>query len=85
MDLSFNQTSMDLRERFFSLLDSLSALRALSQINLDGITEDELITKALDELVRYHDGETGIGSIERIPPLTGIFRTLATAHLESVL
>ncbi|MES9992941.1 MAG: sensor domain-containing diguanylate cyclase [Candidatus Thiodiazotropha sp.] len=57
MDLSFNQTSMDLRERFFSLLDSLSALRALSQINLDGITEVELITKALDELVRYQNVE----------------------------
>jgi diguanylate cyclase (GGDEF)-like protein len=57
MDLSFNQTSMDLRERFFSLLDSLSALRALSQINLDGINEEELITKALDELVRYQNVE----------------------------
>ncbi|MCG7876882.1 MAG: GAF domain-containing protein [Candidatus Thiodiazotropha endolucinida] len=57
MDLSFNQTSMDLRERFFSLLDSLSALRALSQISLDGITEDELIIKALDELVRYQNVE----------------------------
>ncbi|MGD8914324.1 MAG: sensor domain-containing diguanylate cyclase [Candidatus Thiodiazotropha sp.] len=53
MDLSFNQTSMDLRERFFSLLDSLSALRALSQIDLDGISEEELIAKALDELIRY--------------------------------
>ncbi|MEL0585235.1 MAG: sensor domain-containing diguanylate cyclase [Candidatus Thiodiazotropha sp. (ex. Lucinoma kazani)] len=57
MDLSFNQTSMDLRERFFSLLDSLSALRALSQISLDGISEEELITKALDELVRYQNVE----------------------------
>jgi diguanylate cyclase (GGDEF)-like protein len=57
MDLSFNQTSMDLRERFFSLLDSLSALRALSQIDLDGISEEELIAKALDELVRYQNVE----------------------------
>ena len=55
MDLSFNQTSMDLRERFFSLLDSLSALRALSQINLNGITEDELIRRALGELIRYQN------------------------------
>lgn len=55
MDLSFNQTSMDLRERFFSLLDSLSALRALSQINLDGITEDELLKRALGELIRYQN------------------------------
>jgi diguanylate cyclase (GGDEF)-like protein len=46
---------MDLRERFFSLLDSLSALRALSQIKLEGITEDELITLALGELVRYQN------------------------------
>ncbi|MES9833600.1 MAG: sensor domain-containing diguanylate cyclase [Candidatus Thiodiazotropha sp. DIVDIV] len=55
MDLSFNQTSMDLRERFFSLLDSLSALRALSQINLERVSEDELLIKALDELVRYQN------------------------------
>jgi diguanylate cyclase (GGDEF)-like protein len=46
---------MDLRERFFSLLDSLSALRALSQINLEGISEEELLSKALDELVRYQN------------------------------
>ncbi|MEJ2590258.1 MAG: sensor domain-containing diguanylate cyclase [Candidatus Thiodiazotropha sp.] len=46
---------MDLRERFFSLLDSLSALRALSQINLNGITEDELIHHALGELIRYQN------------------------------
>lgn len=57
MDLSFNQTSMDLRERFFNLLDSLSALRALSQISLEGISETELIAKALDELVRYQNVE----------------------------
>ena len=55
MDLSFNQTSMDLRERFFNLLDSLSALRALSQINLERVTETELLAKALDELVRYQN------------------------------
>ncbi|MES9940469.1 MAG: sensor domain-containing diguanylate cyclase [Candidatus Thiodiazotropha sp. 6PLUC2] len=55
MDLSFNQTSMDLRERFFSLLDSLSALRALSQINIERVSEDELLAKALDELVRYQN------------------------------
>ncbi|MCU7932213.1 MAG: sensor domain-containing diguanylate cyclase [Candidatus Thiodiazotropha sp. (ex Codakia rugifera)] len=48
---------MDLRERFFSLLDSLSALRALSQISLDGISEEALIAKALDELVRYQNVE----------------------------
>ena len=58
MDLSFNQTSMDLRERFFSLLDSLSALRALSQINLEGISEDELIARALGELIRYQNVES---------------------------
>jgi diguanylate cyclase (GGDEF)-like protein len=53
VDLSFNQTSLDLRERFFSLLDSLSALRALFQINLEGIPEDELIRRALGELIRH--------------------------------
>lgn len=46
---------MDLRERFFSLLDSLSALRALSQISLEGITEDELIRRSLGELIRYQN------------------------------
>ncbi|MCU7845504.1 MAG: sensor domain-containing diguanylate cyclase [Candidatus Thiodiazotropha sp. (ex Monitilora ramsayi)] len=46
---------MDLRERFFSLLDSLSALRALSQINLEGISEDELLSRALNELIRYQN------------------------------
>jgi diguanylate cyclase (GGDEF)-like protein len=46
---------MDLRERFFSLLDSLSALRALSQINIEGVSEVELLTKALEELVRYQN------------------------------
>jgi diguanylate cyclase (GGDEF)-like protein len=46
---------MDIRERFFSLLDSLSALRALSQINLERVTERELLAKALDELVRYQN------------------------------
>jgi diguanylate cyclase (GGDEF)-like protein len=55
VDLSFNQTSMDLRERFFSLLDSLSALRALSQINLEGISEEALLQKALGELIRYQN------------------------------
>ena len=57
MDLSFNQTSMDLRERFFNLLDSLSALRALSQINLEGISEEALIARALGELIRYQNVE----------------------------
>jgi len=57
MDLSFNHTSMDLRERFFSLLDSLSALRALTQLELDGLTEEQVIEKALGELVRYQNLE----------------------------
>jgi diguanylate cyclase (GGDEF)-like protein len=48
---------MDLRERFFSLLDSLSALRALSQIKLDGISEQDLLQKALGELIRYQNVE----------------------------
>jgi diguanylate cyclase (GGDEF)-like protein len=48
---------MDLRERFFSLLDSLSALRALSQIQLEGISEQELLQNALGELIRYQNVE----------------------------
>ncbi|MGD8909068.1 MAG: diguanylate cyclase [Chromatiales bacterium] len=46
---------MDLRERFFSLLDSLSALRALTQINLKGVTEEVLLKQALGELIRYQN------------------------------
>ncbi|MET0091399.1 MAG: sensor domain-containing diguanylate cyclase [Candidatus Thiodiazotropha sp.] len=53
MNISFTQSSLDLRERFFSLLDSLSALRALSQINLEDVDEGQLIDRALNELVRY--------------------------------
>ncbi|MET0066161.1 MAG: sensor domain-containing diguanylate cyclase [Candidatus Thiodiazotropha sp.] len=53
MNISFTQSSLDLRERFFSLLDSLSALRALAQINLEEVDEDQLIDRALNELVRY--------------------------------
>ncbi len=49
---------MDLRERFFSLLDSLSALRALTQISLDGISEEELLKRALGELIRYQNVES---------------------------
>ncbi len=48
---------MDLRERFFSLLDSLSALRALSQIKLEGMSEQELLQEALGELIRYQNVE----------------------------
>jgi GGDEF domain-containing protein len=55
MSISFSQNSMDLRERFFSLLDSLSALRALTQINLETMSEKALITQALRELVRYQN------------------------------
>ncbi len=53
MNISFTQSSLDLRERFFSLLDSLSALRALAQINLEELDERQLIDRALSELVRY--------------------------------
>jgi diguanylate cyclase (GGDEF)-like protein len=54
MNISFTQSSLDLRERFFSLLDSLSALRALAQIDLEAVDEQHLIDRALNELVRYH-------------------------------
>jgi diguanylate cyclase (GGDEF)-like protein len=78
MDLTFNQTSMDLRERFFSLLDSLSALRALSQIGLEGISEEALIVKALDELVRYQNVENC--SVFRIEG--DLLRCVAGSNLE---
>jgi diguanylate cyclase (GGDEF)-like protein len=80
MDLSFNQTSMDLRERFFSLLDSLSVLRALSQIDLDGISEEELIAKALDELVRYQNLENC--SVFRIEG--GLLRCAVGTNLDEI-
>ncbi|USF88167.1 sensor domain-containing diguanylate cyclase [Candidatus Endoriftia persephone] len=58
MDFSFSQVSMDLRERFFNLLDSLSALRALSRIDMARLTEEELVEQALEQLVRYQNLES---------------------------
>jgi diguanylate cyclase (GGDEF)-like protein len=78
VDLSFNQTSMDLRERFFSLLDSLSALRALSQINLEGVAEKVLLQKALGELIRYQNMDSCsifVPDQERLRCVAGISMT----------
>ncbi len=81
VDLSFNQTSMDLRERFFSLLDSLSALRALSQIDLEGISEEALLQKALGELIRYQNVDNCsvyVPDEERLRCVAGI--SMAESH-----
>ncbi len=87
MNISFTQSSLDLRERFFSLLDSLSALRALAQIDLEAVDEQQLIDRALNELVRYQsldqcsvfrlDGDllrcvAGLGMIDSQAQLKGV-------------
>jgi diguanylate cyclase (GGDEF)-like protein len=83
VDLSFNQTSMDLRERFFSLLDSLSALRALSQINLERVSKEELLVKALDELVRYQNiNHCSVFRLEEETLQCVCGRSMAESHAE---
>ena len=48
-----SQATLEIRERFFSLLESLSALRSLSSINLLNQGERQLLKQALHELVRH--------------------------------
>lgn len=45
------------QDHFFSLVDSLSAIRMLSRIPLEGITEEQLLGRALDALIEYQDLE----------------------------
>ncbi len=53
MDIPNDLASQNLRERFFSLFDHLSLIKALSQIEIDAKGEEEIIKIALTELMRY--------------------------------
>jgi diguanylate cyclase (GGDEF)-like protein len=57
VDIIFGQDSNYLTERFFSLFDSLSLIKALSQIELDICSEKEIIQQALTQLIRYQGVE----------------------------
>ena len=48
-----SQATLEIRERFFSLLESLSALRSLSNIDLLTQNESQLLGQALNELVKH--------------------------------
>ncbi len=45
----------NIQQRFLALLDSLSAVRRFSEVNLKSITELELLEGALNALVDHHD------------------------------
>ncbi len=53
MDLSFKQQNHEFQERFFSLFDSVSLLRALSEIEIASCSEEAVIQIALSALIRY--------------------------------
>jgi diguanylate cyclase (GGDEF)-like protein len=53
VDIVFGQDSKSLTERFFSVFDSLSLIKALSQIEIDTCSEKEIIQQALTQLIRY--------------------------------
>ena len=53
MDMLFGQDSKYLTERFFVLFDSLSLIKALSQIEIDSCSEKEIIQHSLTQLIRY--------------------------------
>jgi diguanylate cyclase (GGDEF)-like protein len=50
-----SMAKVSLQERFVSLLDSLSAVRMLSQFDLEKITERELLYRALKALLEHYD------------------------------
>ena len=45
----------NIQQRFLSLLDSLSAVRKFSEVNLKQVTEQELLEGALNALIEHHD------------------------------
>ncbi len=47
----------DIRDRFFALLDSLSALRALTDIGVEVESDTDLASRALEQLVKHQDLE----------------------------
>ncbi len=50
---------MGLGESYVSLIDALSAIRELSEVSLNAVTEEELLQLALSSLARYQDLEHG--------------------------
>ena len=87
MDMIFREDSKSLNERYFSLFDSLSLLKALSQIEIDACSEKEIIQQGLTQLIRYqglgrcsvfrlHNGElqcvAGISVAESHGDLSGV-------------
>ncbi len=53
----FVAAARELRDRFFSLIDSLSTLRSLASLPVHQRAEDELLADALDVLMRHEDLE----------------------------
>ena len=53
----FLEAARELRGRFFSLIDSLSALRGLTAIEIQHRPEEDLLRGALDVLLRHQDME----------------------------
>ena len=53
----FVEAARELRGRFYSLIDSLSALRGLTAIDFDHRPEQELLRGALEILLRHQDLE----------------------------
>jgi diguanylate cyclase (GGDEF)-like protein len=50
-----NMVKVSLQERFVSLLDSLSAVRRLAQVNLEQVSEQGLLQLALKSLIEHYD------------------------------
>lgn len=50
--------SIELRDRFIALVDALSALRVLSLIDIEGLTEEGLLKEALTALTKHQDLES---------------------------
>lgn len=45
------------QDHFFSLVDSLSAIRVLSRMPIEGVSEEQLLKRALEALIEYQDLE----------------------------
>ncbi len=50
-------TNQELSRYFFSLIDTLSALKGLTDIPIADVTEDTLVNDAVEALIRHHDLE----------------------------
>lgn len=59
MDLSSNQKNLDFQKSIFTLFDSLSLLKALSEIEIASCSEEDIIQLTLSALIRYLRVENG--------------------------